>query len=164
MTVISFEGKRARINLGKKVKANVNSPNETSDESLPECSSTEDIHPQLSHLSTKVVHLTHFIRNRHKQNIHWENVKLRNGLVLKIHDARRNAEQALKNYNENQRVISEEQINFVQEEILELASEYADFALYGEASTIELLNSYWEFKNVVDQKVKELANFGFGDN
>jgi hypothetical protein len=117
----------------------------------------------LSFLSSKVIHFGRFLRL--KQSAHWENIKMRNGLVLKIHKARRQAEDALKviivnNSSEPSSVRSQE----LTEEILDLASDYSDYIIYGEATTLELLNKYWEFKNLAESKVNELTKFKFAES
>ncbi len=137
MSVIPFESKSVRKNESK----------------------LENQEPQS--LSNKVIHLTRFARLR--QSAHWENIKLRNGLVLKVHQVRKQAEltlqavQAMKSSSETISLINE-----AQEEILSLASDYADFVLYEEVSTMELLNKYWEFKNTIEKKVKEVSSSYLG--
>lgn len=123
MSIISFEDKRSLVTKKE-------------GEELSECS---------KNAFSKVVHIGRFLRL--KQTAHWENIKLRNGLVLKIHKARQNADQMLKNF-------SSEEAEIFKAKILEIASNYADEILYSEESTMELLNKYWECKNAIDAKVK----------
>lgn len=125
MSIISLEDKR--LSAAKDHKEN---------EEISDCSKNG---------FSKVVHMARFLRI--KQTAHWENVKLRNGLVLKIHKARKAAEEILKNF-------SSEEAEIFKAKILEVASECADEILYSEESTMELLNKYWECKNVIDGKVK----------
>ncbi len=124
MSIISLEDKRL---CAKKAQDS---------EELPEC---------CNKTFSKVVHISRFLRL--KQTAHWENIKLRNGLVLKIHKARKTAEDLLKN-------LSSEEADIFRAKILEIASDCADEILYSEEGTTELLNKYWACKNAIDAKVK----------
>ncbi|MDJ0625560.1 MAG: hypothetical protein QNJ31_04245 [Candidatus Caenarcaniphilales bacterium] len=125
MSVISFEKKR--IKISKQNKA-------------------QDSEVKRSELNEKnIVHMGRFLKL--KQNALWENIKLRNGLVVKIHNIRKCVVNTLK---ENHK---DEDVQSVIEEVMELASTCSDLILYSELSTIELLNKYWEFKKSAEEKV-----------
>ncbi|MDX1918199.1 MAG: hypothetical protein SFT81_03535 [Candidatus Caenarcaniphilales bacterium] len=109
---------------------------------------------QASDRIAKIISFKHFLQLKH--SLHTENIKLRNGLVRKIHRLKLKAIGALSTLEEsNQASFSVSRIEQATDYCLELASAYVDYILYVEANTLELLNKYWEYKNSLREKLDE---------
>jgi len=83
----------------------------------------------------KIVQLGKFLKL--KQTAHWENVKMRNGLVIKIHQFRKQVNVILE-IAKGKYSVKASEIEETSNNILDMASLAADKILYSEASTMEL--------------------------
>ena len=150
MTILSFCEKKSSREENK-VQAHVQSQGELDGSQGKELSrKTNGKLIQLNNQSRKVIHFNKFQLLR--QAAKWENSKLRNGLSLKVHQLRREIEQNIPADNSNS--IDGDKFQGV---LLDLASEYSDFMLYGEATTVQLLNKYTEFKDLLNLKFEEFT-------
>lgn len=149
MSIISFEQKRLTLKV-KKNFTNTNHFEENKEETSNSIESSDSDSAACSNGSTskKIIYLSKVLKL--KQNAHWESVKLRNGLVVKIHAIRKEAEDMLSSTGKEHEEL--------RQEILDLASTFSDFLLYSESTTIELLNKYWQFKNSVEEKLTSVID------
>jgi hypothetical protein len=146
MTVIPFDSLKSPA----KVKEEVASNNKE-DFCPPSTQSNDRKIVSLFPKNKKIVHFSRFLQL--KQNALRENVKLRNGLVVKIHQLRRNFVVILDTLDLSDAIKTD-----LFEQILTKASEASDKILYSESSTVELLNEYWAFKSFVEEQEDKFAN------
>lgn len=134
MSVIPFQRKTIRI------KKNENKIPNTQESEEPQLKKTTAVKSNLAYFHNFV---------GYRKDLPWEAVKLRSGIVLKIHAIRKKATTILKESEYHK-----ETADALSEDILELASNWSDKIMYSELDSLALLNEYSKFKDVISRKVE----------